>query len=101
MNIKNGIRIFRGYRVPHFKIIDHKKYWFAVSGVLIAVSIGALAFKGLNYSLDFKGGAQLAYLDKSGVDAESIRATLDAAGRTDSEVQLINGTQISVKTTRL
>jgi preprotein translocase SecF subunit len=60
-----------------------------------------LAIKGLNYSLDFKGGAQLAYVDKSGVDTEAIRSTLDAAGRTDSEVQLVNGSQISVKTTSL
>jgi preprotein translocase SecF subunit len=101
MNIRNGIRIFRGYRVPHFKIIEHKKYWFAASGVIIAISIGALAIKGLNYSLDFKGGAQLAYLDKSGVSADAVRSTLDKAGRTDSEVQLVNGSQISVRTTSL
>lgn len=101
MNIREGIRTFRGYRVPKFKIIEHKRYWLAVSGVLIALSIGGLVYQGLNLSLEFNGGAQLAYLDKTGVETEEIRATLVAAGRSDSEVQLINGEEVSVRTASL
>lgn len=36
--------------------IQNRKIFYYVSGTLIAISIIALTFKGLNYSIDFKGG---------------------------------------------
>lgn len=36
--------------------LEKRKIAYVVSGILIAVSILVLSFKGLNYSIDFKGG---------------------------------------------
>ncbi|HEY6836527.1 MAG TPA: protein translocase subunit SecD [Gaiellaceae bacterium] len=35
--------------------------WFAISGVVIAIGLGALATKGLNLGIDFKGGTQVTF----------------------------------------
>ncbi len=42
-----------------FNIIGRKRYWFAVSGILIIIAIIAIAVLGLNLGLEFQGGYQL------------------------------------------
>ena len=50
---------YRGHTVPHFRIIERRNVWFAFSGVLIVLSLVGLVASGLNYSIDFDGGAKL------------------------------------------
>ena len=38
-------------------IIKYRKIFYALSGILIAMSAGALLVWGLNFGIDFKGGA--------------------------------------------
>ncbi|HLC63798.1 MAG TPA: protein translocase subunit SecF [Patescibacteria group bacterium] len=40
-----------------FRIIQRKKIWFSLSGLLVVMSILALLFWGLNLGLDFTGGS--------------------------------------------
>ena len=40
----------------NFKIIQRWKIWFAISGALVLISVGALAVRGLNLGIDFTGG---------------------------------------------
>ena len=40
-------------------VINHKKIFFIFSGLLVAGSIFVIAFFGLNFGIDFKGGAIL------------------------------------------
>ncbi|MDQ3777311.1 MAG: protein translocase subunit SecD, partial [Actinomycetota bacterium] len=42
-----------------FDAVGKRRIWFTVAGVLIAASIGSLIFKGLNLSIDFRGGTEL------------------------------------------
>ncbi|MCL6092199.1 MAG: protein translocase subunit SecF, partial [Actinobacteria bacterium] len=49
-------RLYRGE--TNFDFINRWKYWFALSGTVIAVGLVALAIGGLNFSIDFKGGTQ-------------------------------------------
>ncbi|MGE3295969.1 MAG: protein translocase subunit SecF [Porticoccaceae bacterium] len=51
-----------------------------MSGVLTALCIGAIAFKGLTLGLDFSGGIQIELHFPEPVAAETIRSQLDAAG---------------------
>ena len=46
---------FRGYRHPKFHIVQRRR-WAIVSGVVIAVCLLGLFWRGLNYSIDFTGG---------------------------------------------
>ena len=43
MNLGHAVATFRGHREPHFRIIEHRKWWFLLSGAVIALSIVGLA----------------------------------------------------------
>jgi preprotein translocase subunit SecF len=47
-------RLYRGQ--THYDFINRWRYWFALSGTIIAVGLVALGVRGLNFSIDFKGG---------------------------------------------
>jgi preprotein translocase subunit SecF len=49
-----GGRLYRGE--VSFDFVSRKKLWYTISGLILVISIAALAFHGLNYSVDFKGG---------------------------------------------
>jgi len=51
-----GGRLYRGEISIDF--VSRKKLWYTISGVILLVSILALGIRGLNYSIDFKGGSQ-------------------------------------------
>jgi preprotein translocase subunit SecF len=40
-----------------YDIIGRRRLWFTISGVLIAISLISLVVPGLNFGIDFKGGA--------------------------------------------
>ena len=31
MTFREFVDVYRGYRIPHFKIIEHKSWWFTFS----------------------------------------------------------------------
>ena len=41
------------------RIIEKTKLWFIISLIIIAIGIGFLAVRGLNFGIDFKGGTQV------------------------------------------
>jgi preprotein translocase subunit SecF len=102
VNLREAVHTFRGYRVPHLRIIPHTKWWFLLSGTVMALSIVGLLVRGLNYSIDFQGGAQLLYDNNTGVTADQVQALLASSNYgLDSEVQIVGGNQISVRTESL
>ncbi len=75
-----------------FNIIGRKRYWFALSGLLIVVAVVAIAVLGLNLGLEFKGGYQLRLSLNQAANQEDINAFVGAipefAGK--STVQMSN-----------
>src|SRR5487761_1288568 len=47
-------RLYRGQ--THYDFINRWKTWFLLSGLVIIIGLGALGIRGLNFSIDFKGG---------------------------------------------
>lgn len=49
------------------KVVERKKIWFSISGLIILIGIGFMIFRGgLNFGLDFKGGTEVVIqIDKS------------------------------------
>lgn len=41
-----------------YKIIQHRKIWFAIAGVFVAITLLAFAFKTPNLGIEFRGGSQ-------------------------------------------
>ena len=60
-------------------IIKYRKFWFILSGLLIAGSILAVIFFGLNYSTDFKGGSilEISYTNEK-LSLEEAKSSLDS-----------------------
>lgn len=59
-------------------IIKYRKIFYALSGILIAMSIGAVSVWGLNFGIDFKGGAivEVSY-NESRPEITLVRENLD------------------------
>jgi preprotein translocase subunit SecF len=100
MNLGHAVATFRGHNEPHFRIIEHRKWWFLLSGAVIALSIVGLAVRHLNLSIDFEGGSQLTYTNNTGVSAEEVQAILQRPpwSLSGTEVQIVGGNQLSVRT---
>jgi SecD/SecF fusion protein len=67
--------------------IGKRKYWFALSGVVLAIAIGAIALKGINFGIDFKGGTQVAFTSPRAVDIGEVRGLASEIGQQNAVIQ--------------
>src|SRR5690349_5401712 len=59
-----------------------KRYlWFAIAAAVVAISIGALAVKGLNLGIDFKGGTQVTFTTPQPTSLSAVRTQTDKYGQ--------------------
>lgn len=61
-------------------IIKHRKIWFAVSGVLVALALFGIIAKGVNLGVDFKGGSitEVSFINRPSLEeVEESIATLE------------------------
>lgn len=72
-------------RVINFMGVRHLA--LAVTLVLIVLSLGSLATRGLNFGLDFTGGTMVELSYRSAVELQAVRGQLAAAGFGDAVVQ--------------
>lgn len=103
MSFRSTMDTFRGYRVPRFNIIEHRRWWAILSGSLVVLSLLGLFARDLNLSIDFSGGTLIVYPNETGVTVEDVRDVLaaDPYNREDAEIQIVGGNQISIRTTAL
>ena len=74
-------------RTTNIDFIGKRKVAFAVSALLIVLSITSLAVRGLNYGLDFTGGALIEVAYSEAPNLENVRDSLNEAGLSDAVVQ--------------
>ena len=80
-----GGRLYRGE--VSFDFVGRRKLWYTISGLILVISIAALAFRGLNYSVEFKGG-DLFLFKAPGVTTSQIASVVkDSGGGDDPVVQ--------------
>ncbi len=73
----------------HFDFMGASRWFFTVSGLILAIGAISLATKQLNLGIDFESGTRIAVsLDKR-ADDNGVRDALDAAGIGDAEVQQV------------
>jgi len=53
-----GQRLYRGE--VSYDFVGRWKRWYAISAIILIVSVGALAIRGLNLGIEFRGGADFA-----------------------------------------
>ncbi|WP_443190103.1 protein translocase subunit SecF [Pseudomonas indica] len=77
-------------RVINFMGIRHLA--FAATVLLTLVSLGSLAFQGLNFGLDFTGGTLIELGYEKPAELDKVRSQLSAAGYPDAVVQSFGAT---------
>jgi preprotein translocase subunit SecF len=104
MNWQRVVDTYRGHTVPHFKLVEHRNWWFAASAVVIVISLVGLVFVRLNYSIDFTGGAKLTFPLRSDATVADFQSTMESFGFAEPEVQIAtgpDGTSVSIRTEAL
>ena len=101
MNVRHALDTYRGHTIPHVPWVELRSRWFAISGLLVAISLAGLLFGDLNFSIDFEGGARITYTFARPVDAEQVQATLEQQGIDGAEVQIVNDEAVSIRTPSL
>ena len=95
-----GNDLFTGRRQVNF--IGRRRTWYVLTGILLIIAAVGLFGRGLNFSLEFKGGSEFRVSGVSNTDNYEARAR-DAAGVAESgvNVTLIGGSTVRVQTEKL
>jgi preprotein translocase subunit SecF len=75
------------HKKTSYPFMATRKRWYMVSAILILVSLGSLAVRGLNFGIDFTGGVVMEFAFPQAADLEKVRGELDQAGFGDAAVQ--------------
>ncbi len=88
-------RLYRGEVSIDF--IGRRRIWYAISGLVVLISIISLSVRGINPSIDFKGGAVFSF-PAQGHSLSQVRSTFTAAGTTADVAQTVGEGRVRVET---
>ncbi len=74
-------------RRPYIDFMGNRKWLFIASGVVLAIAIAALLFRGLTFGIEFRGGTTIQLPQTAGVTTEKVYSALRTAGMNDAIVQ--------------
>ena len=87
-----------------YDFIGKRKRWYLISGILLLVSVAALGFRGINWGIEFTGGADFqAPVKVTATTVEDVRSAVSAlsfAGD-DLSVTTIGDTSVRVQTEKI
>lgn len=96
MSLFSGfVRLYRGDSTIDF--IGRRKLWFALSGIVLLISIGSLVFKGFNFGIEFAGGVSIQAPVAADGDAaelsdgeliQRVRSDLEEFGAAAAQIQV-------------
>ena len=78
-------RLYRGELSVN--IVHRQRRWYAISGLILLVSVIALLTRGLNFSQEFTGGSSFTFPASSSMSQGAISRVVTAAGGVDATVQ--------------
>ena len=79
-----------GQGLPRWLRLDYigrRRLWFAISGAVVVLSLGALAVKGLNLGIDFKGGTQITFKTPTPTSLDDVRGQAARIGQAGAVIQ--------------
>jgi preprotein translocase subunit SecF len=82
-----GGRLYRGDVSINF--VGRQRLWYTISGCILLISVIALATRGLNFSVDFTGGAVFQFADHGATHSAISAAVIAAGGGVGAIVQTV------------
>jgi SecD/SecF fusion protein len=79
-----------GEGLPRWLRIDYigrRRLWFAISGVVVVLSMLTIAVQGLNLGIDFKGGTQISFRTPEPTALEEVRSEAAKIGQEGAVIQ--------------
>jgi preprotein translocase subunit SecF len=73
-----GGRLYRGE--VSFDFVGRQKLWYAISGLILVLSLVGLFGRGLNFTVDFKGGSVLKFPETSATSIGQVQRAVSATG---------------------
>jgi preprotein translocase subunit SecF len=83
-----GSRLYRGE--VSFNFVGRQRTWYSISAAILLISVVALLTRGLNFSVDFKGGAVFQFQAPSS-SVTQIQDTVSGTGVKGAIVQQVKG----------
>ena len=84
-----GGRLYRGE--VSFNFVGRQRLWYTISGIILLISVIALATRGLNFSEQFKGGSSFQFPANSSTTQGAIAQVVNSAGGGQATVQHLTG----------
>jgi preprotein translocase subunit SecF len=91
-----GARLYTGEK--SFNFIGNRKRWYAISLLLVALSIGTLLTQGLKLGIEFQGGSSYTVTKTNGTIEEARTAVQSAGVTSEVIVQEVGTDKIRVQT---
>jgi preprotein translocase subunit SecF len=93
-----GNQLYTGEK--SYDIVGRRRTWYTVAGVILALSVLVLVFRGLNLGIDFTGGAEFRVSSIQGEVSEAVagEAVASVLGPTEVQATTIGGDSVRVRT---
>jgi preprotein translocase subunit SecF len=82
-------KLYRGE--VSYDFVGRKRRWYTISGAILLISIAALFVRGLDFSVDFKGGAVFQFPASNSQTVTTVQDAVTRAGVSGAVVQSLNG----------
>lgn len=81
-------------RATSFPFMHTRKVWYALSAVLVLISIVSLSTRGLNLGVDFTGGVTVQTSFPQAANRDAVAVALARAGYTDAQVTVFGSSRV-------
>ncbi len=88
-----GSRLYRGETA--FDFVGRKKIWFVISSLVILAGLGSFAYRGLNFSIDFKGGVSW-QVNEKGLTVPKATSVIRKTGLVNPTITILGGKTLNV-----
>ncbi|WP_165984819.1 protein translocase subunit SecF [Streptomyces sp. YIM 98790] len=94
-----GAKLYRGEMAYDF--VGRRKFWYAISVLLVIVSLTGLGVRGLYMGVEFQGGAVLTTPPDASISQDDARRVAEDASGNDARVQELGSGALRIQVTGL
>jgi SecD/SecF fusion protein len=89
-----ALRVAQGERVHRFNFMGNSKWFFSMSGAILAAGALAIAGLGINFGIDFESGTRITTPLERSASVGQVRDALSPLGYGDARIQKVNDPEL-------